>query len=143
MKVILKFSKKKKTQQNKKPTTKFGGFDTHWPVTASYCSLPFISLGRFNRYLGKVGSNGFLRFWIYAWPTGLFYLVHTTDAGRPPSPFTLTQVSSEKNCNASVSMRAFYYCLRKLRWFCFSNQINIQADKVTGHRSCLTKSFPW
>lgn len=66
MKVILKFSKKKKTQQNKKPTTKFGGFDTHWPVTASYCSLPFISLGRFNRYLGKVGSNGFLRFWIYA-----------------------------------------------------------------------------
>lgn len=24
-----------------------------------------------------------------------------------------------------------------------SNQINIQADKVTGHRSCLTKSFPW
>lgn len=76
-------------------------------------------------------------------PTGPFYLVLTTDAGRPASPFTLTQVSSEKNCNASVSMQAFYYCLRRLRCFWISNQINIQADKVTGHRSCLTKSFPW
>lgn len=45
-------------------------------------------------------------------PKGPFYLVLTTDAGRPVSPFTLTQVSSEKNCNASVSMQAFYYCLR-------------------------------
>lgn len=74
---------------------------------------------------------------------GPFYSVLTTDAGRPASPFTLTQVSSEKNCNASVSMQAFYYCLRRLRCFWISNQINIQDDKVTGHRSCLTKSFPW
>lgn len=46
-------------------------------------------------------------------PKGPFYLVLTTDAGRPVSPFTLRQVSSEKNCNASVSMQAFYYCLRR------------------------------
>lgn len=46
-------------------------------------------------------------------PKGPFYLVLTTDAGRPASRFTLTQVSSEKNCNASVSMQAFYYCLRR------------------------------
>lgn len=72
-------------------------------------------------------------------PKGPFYLVLTTDAGRPVSPFTLTQVSSEKNCNASVSMQAFLLLSAKN----ISNQINIQADKVTGHRSCLTKSFPW
>lgn len=71
-------------------------------------------------------------------PKGPFYLVLTTDAGRPVSPFTLTQVSSEKNCNASVSMQSFLLLSAKN----ISNQINIQADKVTGHRSCLTKSFP-
>lgn len=81
---------------------------------ASYYSFRFISLRRFNRFLRRlVQMASFAKLVLDIRPKGPFYLVLTTDAGRPVSPFTLTQVSSEKNCNASVSMQAFYYCLRR------------------------------
>lgn len=73
----------------------------------------FFSLRRFNRFLPRlVQMASFAKLVLDIRPKGPFYLVLTTDAGRPASRFTLTQVSSEKNCNASVSMQAFYYCLR-------------------------------
>lgn len=104
---------------------------------ASYYSFRFISLGRFNRFLPR--------------------LVQMASFGAGYTTKGALLLSAYDRCRkACFPLHSHTGFLREeLQCFCvhasflllsakyISNQINIQADKVTGHRSCLTKSFPW
>lgn len=104
---------------------------------ASYYSFRFISLGRFNRFLPR--------------------LVQMASFGAGYTTKGALLLSAYDRCRkACFPLHSHTGFLREeLQCFCvhasflllsaknISNQINIQAEKVTGHRSCLTKSFPW
>lgn len=104
---------------------------------ASYYSFRFTSLGRFNRFLPR--------------------LVQMASFGAGYTTKGALLLSAYDRCRkACFPLHSHTGFLREeLQCFCvhasflllsaknISNQINIQADKVTGHRSCLTKSFPW